>query len=407
MLLAKLGPKTFWAAVKMYVATYSNRSKAEFTGDVKICGNSFCQISLEKTQGDKQNGIPAVFEITVDVSVVDVDGNSVQTQVSFTDATGPRVVAFVPLGSAKADYAIDRNGDVLFTLDFNWGGNILEAAAAKSKDIVTRVISHFVRQVQLMSAFQNWSKKGTLLSLTKVSTALESEPFPRVRAQAYAALATSSHQKSTEILAASHHTEQSPRGLRALTRACAKIKDARIRADLKNLLSHRTELTTPRILQSVYEGLGYQRHADDVDFAVTALQSASTSTDLHAYVALSVIEGIPSAVRHRGVAERITELVRADPDARIREAVIRALVAMGEDGVAHHALCEGVASTAFAAQGTRKIVALVRGMKGGARQGNQVAELKKTVEELETRLKKTEALVQSLEAKLGKSEEKP
>ncbi|KAJ3376399.1 hypothetical protein HDU84_000225, partial [Entophlyctis sp. JEL0112] len=273
--------------------------KAEFTGDVKICGNSFCQISLEKTQGDKQNGIPAVFEMTVDVSVVDVDGNSVQTQVSFTDATGPRVVAFVPLGSAKADYVIDRNGDVLFTLDFNWGGNILEAAAAKSKDIVTRVISHFVRQVQLMSAFQNWSKKGTLLSLTKVSTALESEPFPRVRAQAYAALATSSHQKSTEILAASLHTEQSPRGLRALTRACAKIKDARIRAGLKNLLSHRTELTTPRILQSVYEGLGYQRHADDVDFAVTALQSASTSTDLHAYVALSVIEGIV-CLRHRG-----------------------------------------------------------------------------------------------------------
>ncbi|KAJ3352571.1 hypothetical protein HDU83_007878 [Entophlyctis luteolus] len=493
MLRFILGEDTFWTGVRNYVSTFSG--KYAETEDFKRCLESasglnltkffdqwiygkgypkikaafvcepgnVCKITLEQTQGDRENDVPAVFEIVVEVDVVDLEGKVHSTIVSFSESTGPKVTVFVTLGNSKPDFVeIDPRGKVLHSLDFNPGLSVLEAGARRGRDIGTRI-----------NCYRQLVKLGTIPSLKAVSEALREEHFFGVRAQVYAALSESKLRDATCILADSLVFEQEARALRALTFVCT-IKDERIRQELKTLLNeNRASRLTARIKRNIYANIGRQRHPEDIDFLIAARRSTPPYSDTHNFILEGIVAGlghhrssrcfdelvdlvfsrdestgariIPETVcitavdaigaaaiwqdasRRREVAEQLAELVQMDTAHRLRKAGIRALVALQEDGRAHYAICEGVARTAFAAQDTQKLVEFVKGMRNlDHTYTGQVTELKKvtsymlysffaanlsvfeslkTVELLEEKLKRMEAIVMTLEAKDSAREE--
>ncbi|KAJ3074782.1 hypothetical protein HDU98_010273 [Podochytrium sp. JEL0797] len=462
MLRNILGNDTFWAAIKNYIHAFNGRYvetedfkrclekesglnltkffdqwvygrgypkiKAEYAYDAD---KQICQITLEQTQENKELDIPAVFELSLEVDVIDADGRVHPTEVHFSDATGPKVVAFVAMGSAKVDVVeVDPRGKVLHSLDFNPGEAVLEATAKKGRDVMSRI-----------RAFRQLIKIGSISSLKKVSSSIHNEMFWGVRAQVYLALSESKLQAAVDILANALALEKDPQSLRVLAVASSP-QDSRIRQGLLNLLEHPNELLSGRTRRFAFTNLGRQRNPADVEFLLTAAKTAASNPDIHAHTLTGIITGmglhrtpetfaallemvftngtarpIPescaviavdaiaasvvwqeSKILRREVAEKLALLVRADPAHRVQKAAVRALVAMGEDGKQHFGVCHAVAATAFAEQDTLKLVTRVKGMQGGGEAAGD-KELKAKVEDLEGRLKKMEGLVLLMEAK--------
>ncbi|KAJ3030262.1 UNVERIFIED_CONTAM: hypothetical protein HDU68_009659 [Siphonaria sp. JEL0065] len=463
MLRHILGDDTFWAAIKNYVNTYNgrfvetedfkraleNESGLNLTKffDQWIYGRGFpkikadyfydaekkiVQITLEQTQADKDLEIPAVFEVTLEVDVIDTDGKIHPTEVVFNDSTGPKVIAFVVLGDAKPDIVeVDARGKVLHTLDFNPGEAILEATAKRGRDVQSRI-----------RAYRQLIKNGSITALKKVSSAIHQEQFFGVRQQVYSALGESKLQSSVDILANALLVEKDPQALRSLALA-SSAKDARIREGLISLLTTRPDSQlSGRTRRFAYTNLGRQRHPEDAVFLIKAAANPENN-DLHGLTLAGIITGLgfhrsretfnelvrlvfdhtpegarripesvhvvavdaiasslvwqDNAILRREVAEKLAELARADPAHRVQKAAIRALVKLEEDGKPHFSVALNVASTAFAEQDTLKLVTHVKSLRGAG--GDKTAELKKTIEDLEGRLKKMETLVQLLDAK--------
>ncbi|KAJ3084730.1 hypothetical protein HDU99_006164 [Rhizoclosmatium hyalinum] len=461
MLRQILGDETFWAAVKNYVNTYNGRFVE--TEDFKRCleqesglnltkffdqwiyGRGYIklkadysydadkkvvQLTLEQTQADKDLEIPAVFEATIEVDVIDTDGKVHSTEVVFNDATGNKVVAFILLGDAKPDAVeVDPRGKVLHTLDFNPGEAILEGTAKRGRDIMSRIRSY--RQL---------IKNGSISALKKVSSAVHDELYWGVRAQVYSALSEAKIQPAVDILATALILEKDPKALRHLT-SVATAKDERIRQGLLAVLARPAEQLSGRTRRFAYTNLGRQRNPADLDLLLAALANPD-SIDLHGFTLAGIITGlglhrsakafealvnlvfvpagtarvIPEActvlavdaiagslgwqenkIRRLEVAELLAELARVDKAHRLQKAAIRALVAIGEEAKSHFGVAYNIASTAFAEQDTLKLTTYVKTLQTAG--GDKTAELKKTVEDLEGRLKKMETLVQLLEAK--------
>ncbi|KAI9346182.1 hypothetical protein BDR26DRAFT_817986 [Obelidium mucronatum] len=464
MLRHILGDDTFWAAVKNYVNTYNGRFvetedfkralesesglnltkffdqwiygrgfpkvKAEYSYDAD---KKIVQIALEQTQADKDLEIPAVFEVTLEVDVIDVDGKVHSTEVVFNDASGAKVIAFVLMGDAKPDIVeVDPRGKVLHTLDFNPGEAILEGTAKRGRDIMSRIRSY--RQL---------IKNADISCMKKVSAAVHEEPFWGVRQQVYDALSKSKLQSAVDILANALAIEKDPKALRMLVNA-ASFKDSRIREGLLRILARPASELSGRTRRFAYTNLGRQRHPDD---AAVLIQAAADpeNNDLHGFTLAGIITGLglhrsreafdalvgmvfshtsggarrvpescvvhtidaiaaslpwqDNAILRRETAEKLAELVRADPAPRVQKAGIHALAKLGNDGAPHAGVCLRVASTAFAAQETRALVAQVDEMRENNADGGAAAALRKTVDALEERLREMEAVVQLLEAK--------
>ncbi|KAJ3116523.1 hypothetical protein HK100_001041 [Physocladia obscura] len=457
MLRFILGDDTFWAAVKNYVNKFNG--KYVETEDFKRCleqesglnltkffdqwlyGKGFpklkaeysfdsdkkiVQISLEQTQFDKDLDIPAVFEITVEVDIIDSEGKVHNTQVVFSDATGPRGVVFVVLsGDVKPEIVeIDPRGKVLHSLEFNPGEAILEATAKRARDV--------------------GSRNGSIGAFKKAASALKEETHFGVRSQVYAALSESKLQPAVDILANSLNTETNPRCFPILTSLCT-FKDERIRAGLKALLTEKKDLLTGRSRRSIYLNIGRQRHPEDAEFLIAARLAHPANFDLHNLTLEGIVQGLghhrsPAALKHlldlvftasddsgitrkgvpdaisqaavaaignatvwvdskvqrKEIAEKLAELVRTDDAHRLRQSAIYALLRIGEEGKPYLNVAEAVAKTAFPKADS---LSLVKDIKNSKSSGADVADLKKTVEDLETRLKKMEVLVQLFEAK--------
>ncbi|KAJ3220770.1 hypothetical protein HDU81_011180 [Chytriomyces hyalinus] len=462
MLRWTLGDDAFWAAIKTYTNTFAGKSVE--TEDFKrvleqqsglnltkffdqwIYGRGYVklkaehqydadkrmvQITLEQTQADKTLEVPSVFEVTIEVDVMDARGEVYTTEVTFTDSTGPKVVAFVAIGDAKPTVVeIDPRGKVLHTLDFNPGEAILEGTAKKGIEVTSRI-----------RAYRQLIKNGGVSALRKVAAALPQEPFYGVRAAVYTALENAKTQAAVDILAHSLTVETDPRALRVLALSCS-MKDAAIRTGLLAVLTTKPAAeVSPRTRRFAYTNLGRQQNPEDAAFLIKASESASTR-DIHNLSLQGVLLGLGhhrsqealqqlhkllfeakmpentlvglvtayatvamtqhSKQSRKDACENLAQLVRAHPAPRVRKASIRALVKMGDDAVAYKSVCEAVAAVSFAEQDTAELVTAVRTI-GGAKNVN---DLQKTVEELESKIKKVEAVVSLLEAREKEAKEK-
>ncbi|KAJ3240299.1 hypothetical protein HDU81_004214 [Chytriomyces hyalinus] len=459
MLRWTLGNDTFWAGVKNYIKKYSGtysetedfkrelelesglnltkffdqwiygrgyvklKADYEYNADRKLV-----QITLEQTQFDKDLQIPLLFDVTIEIDVIDVDGKVHTAEVFFNDTTGPKVVAFIPLGDVKPDVVeIDPRGKVLHTLEFNPGEAILEGTAKRGRDIVSRIRAH--RQL---------IKNGGVSSMKKVAAALPAEPFYGVRNAVYSSLSRSDLQSAVNILAASLSTETDPKSLGALVNS-ATAKDDGIRDGLLSVLNTKADLLSPRSRRFLYTSIGRQRHSEDANLLIAAWNDPS-SRDIHSHTYQGILAGLglhrsqaafdhlhkllfgengrampeachvvavdayasaavwlENALLRKEAAERLAQLVRSNGSHRVQMAAIRALAKFGDEKKPHLGVCAAVAATAFPEQETDKLVAFVKDL--GSIGAGDVAGLKKTVEELETKLKKVEQTLLLLEAK--------
>jgi aminopeptidase N len=104
-------------------------------------GRGAVQLTLEQTQGSKAAGVANVFEMMIEIDVVDTEGHVHASSVYFNDLSGPRVVAVIPLpvGVKAAFVEVDPRGKCLFSLDFTPSEQVLGAMATQGRDIGSRV----------------------------------------------------------------------------------------------------------------------------------------------------------------------------------------------------------------------------------------------------------------------------
>ncbi|KAI8618086.1 hypothetical protein BC830DRAFT_1166471 [Chytriomyces sp. MP71] len=461
MLRHIVGDDAFWKAVKKYVNAFAGKSvetedfkraleqesglnltkffdqwiygrgypklKATYEYDA---AKGLVQLTLEQTQGDKALEIPDVFEVVVEVDVKDAKGEIYTTEVVFNDLSGKKVIAYLRVGNAKPEVVeIDPRGKVLHSLDFNPGEAVLEATMRKGVEVSSRV-----------RAYRQLIKNGGVNAYKKVAAALRDEPFFGVRSLVYRALEKEETQTAINILADSLATETDPRSLVILANASG-AKDPRIRAGLLALLQRPSAQLSPRIRRFAYANLGRQAHPDDAAFLIAASQDPA-SHDIHSFTLTGIVDGLgqhrsaaafahlekllfelkpdagrgvpedvhigavmayastavwqESALVRRAAAEKLASLVRADPSHRVQRAAIRALTKFTEgEAKPYLGVCGAVAATAFAEQDTAEVVKLVSGMRGDSK---NVGELKKTVEDLEGKIRKLEDTVLLLDA---------
>ena len=126
-------------------------------------------ISLEQTQVDSAKHIP-LFHCSVDVEVIDEDGNVFRGSAAFRDHSKKTSVVLDGCDKAPAQVRIDPDGKLLFTLDFNHGETTLGNVARDGKDVVSRI-----------RAYYELIKIGTPTAMSIVHEGILKEPFYGVR----------------------------------------------------------------------------------------------------------------------------------------------------------------------------------------------------------------------------------
>ncbi|KAI9326340.1 hypothetical protein DFJ73DRAFT_171736 [Zopfochytrium polystomum] len=475
MLRHILGESAFWAAVTTYLKRFT--SKTVETEDFKRCleeasslnltpffdqwiyspgfpkikaaytyhsDTRLVEVSLTQTQSTegKAAAVPAVFEFTIEVHVIDADGAVFKGKATFSQKSGSRsATAFVPMGSAKpVAVEIDPRGKILHQLDFTPGEEILASTAKKGIDVGNRI-----------HAYEELIKKGSSTSMRKVSELLAGEPFFGVRERVYAALGRSKSAAAIAIIARSLRKEQNIRALNALLPA-ASMRDPAIREGLISILERPVEETAYQIRAVAYENLGRQRDVCDVERLLVALhdprevgflgavrsgvlrglahtgtaaahaalvsvlggRDVTTRTLGHEYVYLAAISALAtSASDGFGGATSGEEIRRLRRDAAeiIADVTIRAgdgvLPLVREQGINSLAALGAVellgeirvaVETRFAAQYQHGLAAVLRRLQlggGGGGQALDVSRLLRLVEELDDKVKRLEKEVES------------
>ncbi|KAJ3103857.1 hypothetical protein HDU97_009776 [Phlyctochytrium planicorne] len=449
MLRHILGDEVFWAAVKNYVSTHANRVVE--TEDFKRCleqesglnltrffdqwiyspgfpkitatyeynaDKKQVQIILEQTQASKKDGIP-VFEIAVEVDVIDADGKAFTVTIPFEDSKS-RAFGFIQLVEAKPSIVeIDPRGKIILLLDFNPGEAILEATAKGGRDISSRI-----------HAYNQLIKSGTVSAFKKVKEYLPHEPFFGVRSSVYTALAASKTQAAIDILASSLSFETEPRALRILLSKCS-IKDDSIRRGLLYILQDVSKLTYNARTQA-YMNLGKQRHPDDVQVLIKAASDPVLGTagnvragvlrglgyhrsrEAYEYLLsrlprrsecmraqMAVILALGDIglwlpyIDQKAISELIAEQLR-DPHHQIRRS---ALVALQTLGASEHAGAAKSSLSSFPEQDKCYLVKRIKSIGEGNPKADKIKTLTSTLEDLEARIKKLEQQYQLAEAK--------
>ncbi|KAI9327714.1 hypothetical protein DFJ73DRAFT_132331 [Zopfochytrium polystomum] len=295
MLRQILGDEAFWAGVRTYVSRFSG--KIVETEDFKRCleeasglnltrffdqwlyspgypklkatykyhnDTGLAEVVLSQTQApDDGSGVPAVFDITVEVDIVGEDGAVHSGAASFDSVIGLRTATvFIPIGKgAKKPLVveIDPRNKVLHSLEFSPGEDVLGATAKRGRDIRSRIRS-----------YRELIKDGSYTAMKKVKELLPEEPFFGVRNFVYSALSKSKSHASVSILASALHTE---RNTRALLRLLSNVsfRHPALRDGLLALSALPASETSYLARARVFEALGRQRHPDDVALLLARL----------------------------------------------------------------------------------------------------------------------------------------
>ncbi len=440
MLRERLGDGAFWSAVRDYVATYSERvvetedfrrKLEEHSGlnltrffDEWVYAPGYPKLAVsfrhdkergegtfvvEQKQRDDKKGI-GLFSFRLEIDFEDDAGfHAVEVAVE-----KERHVLTLALPASPKQICIDPRQKVLFGLECNPGDDQIRRSVTDGPTLAVRIW-----------AARELIKTGTRPNARAVEEAMRNEPFWGVRAAVGTALGNAKGSEAIEPLAAMLGREEDPRALAPLAAACGKIRDPRLRAALLEFL--RKDLPY-RARATALESLGAQHDERDLDLLV----AESRRDTLHSLVPAGAFAGLgklrserafrelcarvrygrepdvarPAAVEALGestallarerkeeAAELLADLTR-DPGPRVR---MRAAAALAAQGVASAIPALTALTKLQPHQDTPAIERLIRKVRNGT-PGEEVAALRKQVDEITERFRKLEERLQNSEA---------
>ena len=438
MLRQLVGDRTFWAATKDYLETYSRKVvetadfrrvmeahsglnlvpffdrwihakgypklKATYKPDAE---KGEAKLVIEQTQVDEKKGI-GVFELPLEVEYTDDDGAHRLT----LELDAQRTSTLVKLKGKCTLVRIDPDCRALFALDFNPGDDLLKAALTGAGDIRNRI-----------RAAAELIKTGTRANLRAVRDAMAREPFFGVRREVAIALGRSGHAAAIEPLAALLASEEDPRVQAPLAEACGRLRDSRLRDALAGFLE--TD-RAPYATMAALAALGAQRDGRDIP----TLESAAAVEGLHRIVARGALAGLgaqralnklegrlpygaePAESRPFAVAAYGRGAAACDLDVRRRAAEL--LIDLTRDPQQQTRMRTGAALAGLGIpaaipaleslkklesnQDAPRIERWIQRLKKG-RVGEETSRLRKQVETLEEKHRKLEERLQDLESK--------
>ena len=337
MLRHMLGPDTFWAAVRDYLARYqhqvvetddlrrvleehSGRSlgqffdqwfrspgfpdlKVDFSYDATRHEGTF---TIEQKQVDAEKGIPAfTFQTEVGWTI----GN--ETFVRSIHVHEPRHVVVVPMADEPTSVRFDPANRVLHRLEFNPGDPMLRRQLTGAPDVIGRI-----------QAAKQLVETGKQANIQAVVDAFHQERFWGVRCEFAKLLGEAGHATAIEGLALQLGIETEPRVLIELLKAAAKYRDAKLARAVQERLAAGLH---PEATQAAYRALGAQR-----DQAPLALLAQTAQAPQAAWRARrGALAGLGES-RQSEAAAIIAPLIQygAAPH-RVRDAALDALASVG------------------------------------------------------------------------------
>lgn len=441
-LRGEIGDDAFWAAVRDYVATHSGgvvetddlrRAMERHSG--RSLGRFFDQwfhspgypaldvtfawdaerregtFTLKQTQADEKAGVP-LFDLHIELGWV-LDG-VLQTQV--VSLSAERHVLVVPMDRDPEQVRVDPHAKVLHKLSFDPGDVRARRQLREAPDVIGRI--------QAARALCESGRRG---AVEVVSAAYAHEPFWGVRVELAKALAKAGSEAAARALEAAVRSEADPMVLEHVLRAAGKLRDPALAAALRGRIDGGLP---PRAEGAAWESLGAQRRDAPLDDLRAAARRAGPGDEaqagalrglgetrhpdaLAALLEASRPAAVPTLARpaaaaglgslggalERGpreqVVERLTDLLR-DPVPQVRSAAASALAAMRATEAAG-------AIDAYARRLARQDRVRAERLAADLRaaESPQVTALQKQVDELREKLKKVEATLQGVQARVS------
>jgi len=441
----ELGDEVFWAAVSDYLKRFngevvetddfrqvmeehSGRSLVKFFDqwfhspgypDIKVAFEYDDKqkqgiFEIEQKQVELEKGIP-VFELKTALGWT-IDGESHQLPIKLEETRQTFVVA---MATEPEAVRFDPDYQVLHKLSFNPGGSKLRHQLVNAQDVIGRIL-----------AAHELAKSGSRTNILAIIEAYASERFWGAREEFAGALAKAGTEVAIEGLAQIVTLEQDPMVLPAVFRAAGEFRDARLR----DAIGERLQGQLPPIARKLaYEAMGKQRklahwdlllegtrqsgyngHAQSGAFSGLAATRREEATDILLeqipYGAHSnrvrpaivsgladIAKGLEKAKREE-VVELLSDLLR-DPWLRVRFRVAAGLSQMR--AVEAIPALEAF-SRAQSQQGQVYFEKMIERLRTAEKSDGSA--LKKQVEDLQSKLRKLEGQVQTLQAKVEATE---
>ena len=437
-----LGDDTFWKGVGLYLQRFSGKVvetedfrrtmeevsgrslvrffeqwfyakgypslKVSFSYDDKRKEGTF---EVEQTQVDAKAEVP-VFELDIDLAYV-VDGEMQRVPVTLSR---PNHSFVIKMPSEPQGLRLDPDGKVLHKLEFNPGDDKLRSQLIEAPDVVGRIL-----------AGTTLAETGKRKNLEAVGDAYLKEPFWGVRVRLARALVKAGTDVAVGIVAGLVGTEQDPMVIEHLLRAAGRLRDARVREALELRISQGLPY---RAHQAALESLGLQRDAaplatleeaagrsgfggivqmgafrglahtrsEKVAALLTKAVAPGASSNRSRHVAAGALATLGAALDHgrRGpIVETLIDLLR-DPNERVRWAAARGLRTLKAPQAI--AALEAFKKSSLAAQDQVAVDRWISDIHSG--QTPKVGALEKQAQEARDLIRKLEARLESLEAKL-------
>jgi aminopeptidase N len=361
------------------------------------------ELEIEQTQVDEKQGIPC-FEFDLEVAWEDAQGRHTRT----LHLDGAHTVATLPMPSPPDVIRIDPSGHVLHELSFDPGETRL-IHQLKERDVRGRI-----------QAGLGLIGTGKRAHIERVARAFESEPHWGVRAEWAEALGKAQTGASlSEILRLLEHHDE-PMSLPALLRAAGQYRDPGV---TRVVLARLDAGLRPRATEAAHEALGAQREAAPFDRLVEASATRgwagfAQAGALRALAATRKPEAVDVLIdrtktadpRVRAVAAQSLGELAKEHEGRVRERAIEALVDLlrAEDARQRAGAAEGLVKARArdaipkleayrATLPEQEAVLLDRRLDELRQSDGEIRDLRKTIEELQAKVRTLTDRVDRLE----------
>ena len=369
---------------------------------------------VEQKQVNLAEGVPT-FELNTSLGWI-VEGESHRLPIKLEEARQTFVVA---MASEPEAVRFDPDYRILHKLSFNPGDTRLRHQLANSQDVIGRIL-----------AAHELAKSATRTNILAIVEAYTAEPFWGAREEFARALAEAGTEVAIDGLAQIVTTEQDPMVLPAVFRAAGKFRDVRLR----DAISQRLHGELPPLARkAAYEAMGNQRklahwdlllegtrhsgyngHAQSGAFSGLAASRREEATQIlleqipygvHSNrVRPAIVSGLADIAkglektRREEVVELLSDLLR-DPWLRVRMRVVTGLTQMGAvEAIPALEAFSRAQSQQAQVYHDKQIERLRMADKSDG------SALKKQVEDMQTKLRKLEGQLQSLQAKAEATE---
>ena len=448
MLRKMMGDDAFWAGVRDYVATFARRTAetADFRRTLEKQGgvslarffdqwlhspgypklkasmshsreDGQLTLTVEQTQVDKKKKV-GLFDLTMPVAIQTADGDWISRRWTLS---GARHDLVIPLAAKPKQVVFDPDMEVLFTLDFDSGLDVLTTELTTAPTVRGRI-----------SAARRLGKGGNASYVNALVDAYAKESFWGVRVEIAKALAAAGSAEAVAALAHIAATEDHPRATYMVLGKAGRFRDAEIAAALRA----RVAAGLPYLAHgAALKGLGNQRGDAHLDLLAEGAgdgvswrvrrETMSALASTRSAAALPIIGdhlayGSDETLVRSTATVAFAECARWQDEAT-REAAIDRVVDQGRDPMIGVRLAvPGALQRLRARRALPELEALIprvtgqdeprvrramAAIRGSGKSGQGVEKLTKRVDDLTTQNRKLRERLDKLEARISPPEE--